>query len=564
MKSSQNIVLVGFSGTGKSTVGRALALRLRRPFVDTDSLVERTAGMTIPEIFSSMGEPRFREMEEAAVRSAAALRGVVIAVGGGALENGESRHSLKHSPNGRSTVVLLKAGIDTMMKRVRGSEERPLMSGCDPLDMPSKTVALLQRRMPAYLEMADMVVESERPVEEVVSELLARLPGGPGRSACPPAELRRERGIPPIECVSVEAQGGRYDVRIGRDLTRDIPRWLTDSCGGPDRVFVVSNPLVSHLWMDGIRTSLEGAGLEVDCALVGDGEQHKNLDTVSRLYDRLAANHHDRDTVVVALGGGVVGDTAGFVAATFMRGLPLVHVPTTLLAQVDSSVGGKTAVNHSEGKNLIGAFNQPRLVVSDIDVLRTLPDPVFSEGMAEVIKTAVIGGEALFGLVAGRAAEIASRHPAALQSIVAGCVRVKAGVVSEDERDTGRRLLLNLGHTFGHALEAACGYGGASHGEAVAVGTCMAAELSSALGLAVPGLHERVSGLIRRFGLPARASDLGVVPAPEKVEEYLLSDKKRLRGKPRFVLPVGIGDVRVVGDVPHTLVRDVIRRGLDG
>ncbi len=561
-----NTVLIGLSGTGKSTVGRALALELNRRFVDTDFLVEQTAGMTIPEIFARMGEPAFREMEVAAVRSAAELKGVVVAAGAGAVENEETRQILRKN----CTVVLMTATMETLLRRISSSEERPLLSGCDSQDLPARMADLLQRRTPAYLEAADLVVESERPVGQVVGEILSRMPAGPdpfpgpprGPSAVP--DLSAGRRSMPVERVEVATPGGRYDVMAGGNLIPNMARRLRDMCGGRGRVFIVSNPMVSQLWLGDIRTSLEDAGFEVDSALIGDGEQHKNLDSVSRLYDRLAANRHDRDTVVIALGGGVVGDTAGFAAATFMRGLPLIHVPTTLLAQVDSSVGGKVAVNHREGKNLIGAFHQPRLVISDVNTLQTLPDRAFSEGMAEVIKTAVIGGESLFGLIEREAAEIASRDPLTLREMVAGCVRVKAGVVSEDERDTGKRLLLNLGHTFAHALEAACGYGGVSHGEAVAAGTCMAVRLSHALGLAHPDLHDRVSRLICRFGLRDRASNLRAAPAPGQVEEYLASDKKRRQGRLRFVLPVNVGDVRLVEDVPYTLIRDLIRRDLAG
>ncbi|MGE5483445.1 MAG: 3-dehydroquinate synthase [Ignavibacteriales bacterium] len=549
-----NIVLIGFSGTGKSTVGRALASRMNRRFLDTDSLVEETAGMTIPEIFARMGEPAFRQMEAAAVRSAAELKGVVIAAGAGATENEETRRILKEN----CAVVLMTATIETLVGRIDRSEERPLLSRCDPRDLPARMADLLQRRTQAYHEAADLVAESEGPVDQVVAGILSRMPGsflvaGPSAGRC----------STPVQCIEVVTPGGRYDVCAGGNLIPYMARRLAEACGARGRAFIVSNPMVSQLWLADAEAGLRDAGLEVDAALIGDGERHKNLDTVSHLYDALATAHHDRDTVVIALGGGIVGDTAGFAAATFMRGLPLVHVPTTLLAQVDSSVGGKVAVNHPRGKNLIGAFHQPKLVISDVHTLQTLPDRAFSEGMAEVIKTALIGGEGLFGLIERRSGEIASRDPLTLQEVVAGCVRVKAGVVSEDERDTGKRLLLNLGHTFGHALEAACGYDGVSHGQAVAAGTCMAVRLSQALGMAHPDLYGRVSSLIRRFSLPEQASSLRATLDPGKVEEYLASDKKRRRRRLRFVLPVNVGDVRVVEDVPHTLVSDLIRRDLD-
>ncbi|NPV71132.1 MAG: 3-dehydroquinate synthase [Firmicutes bacterium] len=539
----KNILLIGFMGTGKSTVGRMLARALNRRFVDTDTLVERIAGMAIPEIFSRMGEPAFRELEARAVRTAAELRDVVIAVGGGAVQNPQTREVVKK----HCTVAFLAARPETILARVENGE-RPMLSGYpQPEEKLARVIDLLNQRTPAYLETADMTVDTEPGLDFVVSEIMSKL-----------AQESPAQAPTAVKAAGVDTPSGRYSIRIGSGLIASPSRLIAESCVDSRRVFVVSNPLVSELWLNDVETDLRDSGYTVETALIGDGEVHKSIQSAHRLYDLLDESGHDRSTVVLALGGGVVGDLAGFVAATFMRGLRFIQMPTTLLAQVDSSIGGKVAVNYRHHKNLIGAFHQPKLVLSDIRTLWTLSDRVFSEGMAEVIKTAILRGEGLFSFIERNAGEIAARNLTVLQEVVTACAELKARLVSKDERDEGQRMLLNLGHTFAHAFESACGCEGISHGQAVAVGICMATNISSRIGLARPGLADRISSLVHHFGLPTSISDLPTRPEPQQVLGHLNSDKKRYLGELRLVLPVDLGHVELVKGVPTGLIEETI------
>jgi len=549
----RNVVLIGFMGSGKSTIGRALAHILGRPFVDTDVLIEESSGMTISDIFSQMGERAFREMESEAVRACTSLHGTVVAVGGGAVEDEDTRRLLKD----RCIVVLLEASDETILSRIERCEDRPLLAGLGREEKLALIRRLVDRRLPAYRDAASLVVNAEGPIDFIARRIASSLADFDS-SAGGGSTSNGGDSPPEVHGIQVSTPTGSYNVHVGAGLLKTGGDCLRNLCGDEARVFLVSNPLVSQLWSGHIEQTLRSCGCRVERALVGDGEKHKTLATASLLYDALVSQGHDRESIVVALGGGVVGDLAGFVAATFMRGLRLIQVPTTLLSQVDSSIGGKTGVNHPLGKNMIGAFHQPVLVLSDVNVLQTLPSKVFSDGLAEVVKTAIIAGEALFGSLERDAASITCRRPEALREMVAACVRVKARVVSRDERDWADRMVLNLGHTFGHALEAACGYEGVSHGEAVSLGMCMALRLSSLLGVAEPHLAERVAGLLRLFGLPTRLSELRPCPHPEDILSHLASDKKRRRGRLRFILPVTIGDVRVVDDVPYDLIEQVV------
>lgn len=302
--------------------------------------------------------------------------------------------------------------------------------------------------------------------------------------------------------------------------------------------------------------ALAAVGFRTATAVVPAGEGSKSLAEAERLYDALYDLHADRGTPVVAVGGGVVGDLAGFAAATYNRGLPLVMVPTTLLAMVDSSVGGKTGVNHPKGKNLIGAFHQPAGVWIDSASLGTLPDREYRSGLAEVVKYGVILDEPFFTHLEGLAAALRDRRPEVLVPVVARCCRLKADVVKQDEREeTGLRAVLNYGHTFAHAFEAVGGYGAWLHGEAVAAGMVCASRLAERVGMIDAGLTRRQAELLAAFGLPT-------APRPEWPADALLAvmrrDKKAVAGRLRFVLPTRLGEVRLVDDVPESLVREVL------
>jgi 3-dehydroquinate synthase len=355
-----------------------------------------------------------------------------------------------------------------------------------------------------------------------------------------------------VRTIEVALGERRYPVWIGRGLLGDAARWRARLRGR--HVLVVSNTTVAPLYLERLVQGLDG--LRWSSFLLEDGEAHKNFANVGRALEALAALGATRDACVIALGGGVVGDLAGFTAACWMRGIDFIQVPTTLLAMVDSSVGGKTGVNLPAGKNLVGAFHQPRAVVADIDTLATLPEREFRAGLAEVVKGAAIGDATFFEWLEAHADALAARDTAKVIEAIARKVRYKAGVVARDETEQGERALLNLGHTFGHALETAGQYTALLHGEAVAVGMLLAARLSEQLGMSDASDTARLQRLIARLGLPV------AVPAgsdPGQLLALMRLDKKNTAGTLRLILWRGIGRAEIVGGVEEAAVLAVLR-----
>ncbi|WP_049622279.1 3-dehydroquinate synthase [Frateuria defendens] len=348
-----------------------------------------------------------------------------------------------------------------------------------------------------------------------------------------------------------------YPVWIGRGLLGDAARWRAALRGR--HALIVSNTTVAPLYLDKVAQGLDG--VRWSSFLIDDGEAHKTFANVGRALEALAALGATRDACVIALGGGVVGDLAGFSAACWMRGIDFIQMPTTLLAMVDSSVGGKTGVNLPAGKNLVGAFHQPRAVVADIDTLDTLPAREYRTGLAEVVKGAAIGDPAFFAWLEAHAGALAAREDAALVEAIARKVRYKAGVVARDETEQGERALLNLGHTFGHALETAGHYTTLLHGEGVAVGMVLAAQLSERLGMSAAADTQRLLRLLDALGLPT------AVPAgydPQQLLELMRLDKKNTAGTLRLILWRGIGQAEIVGGVDEAQVLAVLRAATGG
>ncbi len=345
-----------------------------------------------------------------------------------------------------------------------------------------------------------------------------------------------------------------YRIRIAPGEISRTGLWMKDlGISGP--VAIMTNRKVAGLYGEALQNSLRrnlGRRLDIDVVTMPDGERHKSLQTVERLYDRLLARGADRELVVVALGGGVVGDIAGFVAATMLRGIRLVQVPTTLLAQVDSSVGGKTGVNTRRGKNLVGAFHQPALVVADPETFATLSDRQYRAGLAEVVKYGVIASPSLFSLLERCSSEVMERDSRCMTEIVARCCRLKAGVVAEDETELGLRRILNFGHTFGHAIEKVTGYRRFLHGEAVAMGMAAAMRLSARLGACERADVDRVGALLERLGLP---TDVPNSVDPAAIAAALDFDKKVAGGKVRFILAEGVGRCRQEALSPRAIAR---------
>ena len=356
-----------------------------------------------------------------------------------------------------------------------------------------------------------------------------------------------------MRTIEVALGARSYPIHIGTHLLGRsdliVPRLKSR------RAAIITNTVVAPLYLDPLRASLEAAGVATIPIVLPDGEAHKDWETLNLIFDGLLSNGCERSTTLIALGGGVIGDMTGFAAATYQRGVPFIQMPTTLLAQVDSSVGGKTAINHPLGKNMIGAFHQPKLVLADIGTLDTLPDRELRAGLAEVIKCGLIRDLPFLEWLEANVGALLGRDPQALAYAVERSCINKAEVVAADETEQGERATLNLGHTFGHAIETGMGYGVWLHGEAVAAGTVMAAELSQRLGLLSADAVGRIRRLLERAGLPVSGPALGV----ERYLELMQHDKKVLAGKLRLVLLDGLGKTVIRADAPPETVGAAIR-----
>ncbi len=356
-----------------------------------------------------------------------------------------------------------------------------------------------------------------------------------------------------METLTVRLGDRSYPIHIGENILGRAGDFLRQT-GVRGKVAVVSNPTVAQIYLDAVHDGLAKSGFEVTPVLVPDGEEHKNLRCLEEIYNHLVNERFDRKSCVVALGGGVIGDLAGFAAATYLRGVPYIQIPTTLLAQVDSSVGGKTAVNHEQGKNLIGAFYQPRLVLIDVAALASLPPRQFIAGLAEVIKYGVIEDPELFCFLENEIERLLALDRGRLIRIITTCCAIKARVVEKDERENDHRAVLNFGHTIGHALEAATGYSRLLHGEAVAIGMIEAAGLSVKSGFCDQKSSERIRRLVEKAGLPV-AMPSGVLM--QNLIRGMEVDKKSAEGKIKFVMCAGIGKTRF-----HWLSPDEISAGV--
>lgn len=354
----------------------------------------------------------------------------------------------------------------------------------------------------------------------------------------------------PAVILTVDLGDRAYPIYIGQKLLRD-PALFAGHIAAR-QVMIVTNETVAPLYLTRLRESL--SGLEVQEVILPDGEEYKNLDILNRIFDALLEKRFDRGCTLIALGGGVVGDMTGFAAACYQRGVNFIQVPTTLLSQVDSSVGGKTGVNHPLGKNMIGAFYQPQAVIIDIDTLDTLPDRELSAGLAEVIKYGLINDAEFFAWLEANMVALLQRDADALVFAIERSCADKAAIVAADEREAGQRALLNLGHTFGHAIETGMGYGVWLHGEAVAAGMCMAARLSRMLGWLPESDEARIEKLVAAANLPVRPPPIAV----ERFLELMAVDKKVMAGQLRLVLLKGIGKALITQDFSPEVLRDLL------
>jgi shikimate kinase/3-dehydroquinate synthase len=520
-------------GAGKTAIGKRLAARLGLPFHDADHEIEQAAGITVAEIFARHGEAHFRAGEKRVIERLLAGGPIVLAPGGGAFMDPETRALIKS----RALSIWLNCPVPVLVSRVKGRTHRPLLNGHDPAEILRN---LAQIRHPIYAQ-ADITIYGSEDSADVTTQNVHDAIAA---------------HVPP-RSVNIALSQSSYDVVIGPKLLTRAGAMMRDVMREP-RCVIVTDEIVAGLHLPTLQRSLDDAGIGHDALIVPPGEASKSLATWSGLVDSLLARKVDRHTTIVALGGGVVGDLAGFAAAATLRGLPFIQIPTTLLAQVDSSVGGKTGINAKQGKNLLGAFHQPKLVIADIGVLASLPPRELRAGYAEIAKAGLIADAGFYEWCETNAAAMLGGDTARLAEAVERAVAFKAGVVGDDEREekpNDGRALLNLGHTFAHALEAETGYGnGLLHGEAVATGLVLATALSAKLGLCPQEETGRIAAHLSEVGLPVR---INALPA-EHLLAHMKQDKKMRGGVLSFVLSRGIGRAFTSRDVPEDAVRDVL------
>jgi 3-dehydroquinate synthase len=536
----RHLYLVGNMGSGKTTVGELVAQRLGAPFYDLDQRIEQATGQTIAELFAQHGEEAFRQLERKALAETLFLWDGIVATGGGVVLDERNRKAMHLL----GWVIYLRASPETLWQRLQHTTDRPLLRA----ESPYETLqSIVQAREPLYQE-ADWVIETDALSPEEVAEAIARI-------AVPTPE-------DPLIIPVLPNQPHEYPVLIAPELCAHAAEAILQRVQ-PTRVAILTHPNLRR-YADPVHAGFTQRGVPARLITLPSGEQMKSLRVAERLYAQLLEAGCDRGSLLVIIGGGVLGDLGGFVAATYMRGIPYVQIPTTLLAQVDSSVGGKVAVDLPQGKNLVGAFHQPRMTLIDPDTLYTLPLRHWRNGFAEMLKYGAalhIGLWRRLQLFVEAKVVTARRIPrdAALWTLpIARCVSLKAQVVSEDERDlSGRRARLNFGHTVGHAIEAALGYRDWLHGEAIAAGMVAEAEIGRTLGVTPPEIVDELRQTIAQAGLPTQ------LPAGVDADTLLTlmrHDKKRAGDSLSIVLLEAIGNARLAPNIPMEAIREALAR----
>ena len=550
MSLHRNIFVTGFSGSGKTTVGRIAARLLGWAFVDLDYDIERTAGLAIEEIFARYGEAHFRRLESERLAAACERDMQVVSTGGGIVVDWRNRRAMERA----GAAVCLEARPETLFARVERQAREDAEASARPMlfadDALARIRSLKTRRQFAYTHARLIVHTDDLSPEQAAMEVVRGW-----KDISETNEARAAWDSPDLAAV-VETSGGDYPVWVGWDIMDRLGERVIQTVGETSTTYIFTDEHVYPLARRA-QSSLERAGIAAHIFIMPAGEQHKTLKTVELAYDWLSHRRAERGHLVLALGGGVVGDLAGFVAATYVRGMPFAQVPTSLLAMMDASIGGKVAVDLPRGKNLVGAFYQPRLVLSDVSTLRGLSARQMASGWAEAIKHGLILDEDLLADFDRQRDALMALEPEAAAELIRRSVAIKANVVSRDERETlGVRVLLNYGHTIGHAIEAATGYDTYLHGEAVSVGMMGAANIALHRGLLDTEAVERQADMLRSFGLPLSCEGVSV----DAIEEAMRSDKKVSAGSIRWVLLDGIGNAVTRNDVPPELVRQTLER----
>ena len=539
----QRIFLTGLPGSGKSSVGRSIAAMLGWSFIDTDDLLAAQGGVPVGQVLLELGEERFRQLESEMLQTAIAQERVVIATGGGVVISDTNRQFMHE----QGLTVYLEVSVETAWQRIQqhmqhsgASVARPLVAGDDGPQRLSK----LYKTRRAWYEEATVHMDTELQGPDVLAQRLVAFALASGLLASPDGA----REVITQQLLTSTSQG---IVEWGglRQLAATLRSYEL-----PARLFIVTDSAVGALYAGPLQDTLEEGGFQPRVHTVAAGEASKSFACFQQIIDWLVEQKAEQKEAIIALGGGVVGDLAGFVASCYQRGVPLVQVPTTLLAQVDSAIGGKTGINHPLGKNLIGAFYQPKLIYADPAFLLTLPERIYREGWAEIIKYAMILDADLFTTLEEQTAALLARDARLLPAIIARCMRMKMDIVQRDERDGGLRNILNYGHTFGHALEAITEYGTWLHGEAVAIGMEVAARIAVASGLLLQEDAQRQRNLLQAFNLPVQCAGVDIETAMQAMQR----DKKVRAGKMRWVLATSIGHAEVFDNIDTELVCEAI------
>ena len=586
----RNIFVTGFSGTGKTTVGRAAARLLGWRFVDLDEDIEAAAGKPIDAIFAADGEAHFRALESQALLAACARDGQVVSTGGGIVMSAANRKAM--ASNG--VVVCLEASPETIYARVRAQSEgadavvRPMLAADDPM----RRIRVLKSQRQLNYTLAHWTVHTDTLSTAQAAHEVARAfdilnddgdeicyraypkwmevraremlddDGGNGALAlsnepsAKPAAIG-DAGDTDDTAAVVRTSAGDYPVWVGWGILDELGDRMKSALGASVSTAYIITDEGAHRQARRAQFSLEAAGVAAHMFIMPQGETNKTLETAQLIYRWLAERKAERGHAVVAVGGGVVGDLAGFAAATYLRGMPFAQIPTSLLAMMDASIGGKVAVDLPQGKNLVGAFYQPKFVLSDVSALRTLSRRDLASGWAEAIKHGLILDEQLLSDFEDQRAPILALERDVATQIIRRSVAIKANIVSQDERETlGIRILLNYGHTIGHAIEAATGYGRFLHGEAVSVGMMGAAYIGEALGMLSAAEVDRQRAALRGYGLPLAFADMDI----DAVKDAMQSDKKTAGRAIRWVMLDGIGNAVTRNDVPPEMAQDALER----
>jgi len=542
------VVLTGFMGTGKSAVGKALSEILGLAFIDSDAEIERAEGASVADIFESKGEAHFRSLEATFCKNLEGTTGAVIATGGGMILDESNRALLSDL----GPTVLLQTSLDTLVDRLGTDASRPVL-GSDspsPAEARERIADLLDERGSVYGAIDFKVDTSDLTPEKAAMKIAARLD-------MPVTSL-----VVHISTSREPAPAGRYGpsrIEIGRGVLSKLGQYLRDE-ELDGRVFLLMPQNLQDLYLEQIQESLDDVSINADVLTIRDGDAEKHLPQVAEIIDALIDAGARRDATIVPIGGGVTGDIGGFVASAFMRGVPLVQVPTTLLAQVDSSVGAKVGVNHPRAKNLIGAFYQPHFILDDPCTFRTLPMEEVSNGMAEVVKSAMMASADVFAFLEDQLTDDASirlRDLAFLERCVVEAAGIKTNIVNGDPLERGDRRFMNFGHTLGHALETLGHYKGLKHGQAVSLGMIAALRIAVRRGRIDEDLLNRAFAVLEWCGLPVEFESFD----RDALSEAMLLDKKIKRGRLHFVLPTGLGSAEVVDDVTVDEILSVIEEG---